>query len=573
MIVFEKIKWKNFLSTGNAPIEINLSENKTNLIIGTNGAGKSTILDALTFVLFNKPFRKINKPNLVNSVNNSDCLVEVEFKIGKKTYKVIRGIKPNIFEIWIDGKMMNQDSETSEQQKYLEQNILRLNYKSFTQIVILGSSTFVPFMQLTAANRRDIIEDLLDIKIFSTMNGILKDNHKSISDEIKSYEYSMGLLKQKSESQQKLIRELTELSDKSIQQKYEKINELKISSESIQREIDILNEELEISKKLLDDIKEPEKQIKKLEGYKSNFVNQLKKYSQLKEFFDNNDSCPTCGQHINDEFKKEKISKDEEKVKEISSALLKLEDKISEVEQELKNKNDALNVISSLMNSIQMKNYELSKNNSYVENIQKEIDEIKNNDSNIAKEKEILEDIAKEGLETAKTLKLHKKKKEEYEIISYLLKDTGIKSKIIKKYLPIFNQLINKYLQAMDFYVNFTLDENFNETIKSRYRDEFSYASFSEGEKMRIDLALLFTWREIAKIKNSINTNLLILDEVFDSSLDNAGTDDFLRIVRGVDNNTNVFIISHKGDILIDKFDVTYSFEKIKNFSKMKLFE
>jgi DNA repair exonuclease SbcCD ATPase subunit len=569
MIVFEKIKWKNFLSTGNAPIEINLSENKTNLIIGTNGAGKSTILDALTFVLFNKPFRKINKPNLINSVNNSDCLVEIHFKIGKRSYKVVRGIKPSVFEIWVDGKMMDQDSETSEQQKYLEQNILRLNFKSFTQIVVLGSSTFVPFMQLTAANRRDIIEDLLDIKIFSTMNSILKDNQKSILDEIRTQEHAIELLKQKSESQQKLIKEITELSDKSIQQKVDKIDELKIISENIQKDIDLLKEELDITNKLLEDIKDPEKQLKTLEGYKSNFVSQLKKYSQLKEFFDNNDSCPTCGQHIEDSFKSEKINKDEEKVKEITAALLKLEEKLDQVQNELNKKQQILRTGTDLFSTIQMKTYELNKNNSYIETIQKEIEDVKNNNNNIAKENLILADIVKKGMEVSASWKQLKKKKQEYEIISYLLKDTGIKSKIIKKYLPIFNQLINKYLQAMDFYVNFTLDENFNETIKSRYRDEFSYASFSEGEKMRIDLALLFTWREIAKIKNSINTNLLILDEVFDSSLDNAGTDDFLRIVRGVDNNTNVFIISHKGDILIDKFNVTYSFEKIKNFSKM----
>jgi DNA repair exonuclease SbcCD ATPase subunit len=569
MIVFEKIKWKNFLSTGNAPIEINLSENKTNLIIGTNGAGKSTILDALTFVLFNKPFRKINKPNLINSVNNSDCVVEINFNIGKRSYKVVRGIKPSVFEIWVDGKMMDQDSETSEQQKYLEQNILRLNFKSFTQIVVLGSSTFVPFMQLTAANRRDIIEDLLDIKIFSTMNSILKDNQKSILDEIRTQEYAIELLRQKSESQQKLIKELTELSDKSIQQKVDKVNELKLVSENIQKEIDFLQEELNVSNKLLEDIKDPDKQLKTLEGYKNNFVSQLKKYSQLREFFDNNDSCPTCGQHIDDNFKNEKISKDEEKVKEITSALLKLEDKLEQVQIELNNKKEILKTSTELFNTIQMKTYEFSKNNSYVETIQKEIEDIKNNNNNIAKENLVLADITKEGMVVSDSWKQLKKKKQEYEIISYLLKDTGIKSKIIKKYLPIFNQLINKYLQAMDFYVNFTLDENFNETIKSRHRDEFSYASFSEGEKMRIDLALLFTWREIAKIKNSINTNLLILDEVFDSSLDNAGTDDFLRIVRGVDNDTNIFIISHKGDILIDKFNVTYSFEKIKNFSKM----
>jgi DNA repair exonuclease SbcCD ATPase subunit len=573
MIIFEKIKWKNFLSTGNAFTEIDFLESKTTLIIGGNGAGKSTMLDALTFVLFNKPFRKVNKPNLINSINNSDCLVEIEFRIGRKKYKVIRGIKPNVFEIWIDGNMLNQDSANSDQQKYLEQNILRLNFKSFTQIVILGSSTFVPFMQLSAANRRDIIEDLLDIKIFSMMNTLLKDNYKSISDEIKSYEYGMELLKQKSESQQKLIKELTELSDKSIQQKIDKINEVKILLDDSQKKIDFLNEELEISKKLLKGIGNPEQQIKKLESYKNNFVSQIKKYSQLKDFFNNNDSCPTCGQHIEESFKTEKLTKDNAKVEEINLGLLKIDEKISEIYGEIENKNKILETINLLNSDISMKNYEISKNNSYIQEIQSEIEEIKNNDSNIKREKEILDDIAKQGIETVSVLKECKKKKEEYEIISYLLKDTGIKSKIIKKYLPIFNQLINKYLQAMDFYVNFTLDENFNETIKSRYRDEFSYASFSEGEKMRIDLALLFTWREVAKIKNSINTNLLILDEVFDSSLDNAGTDDFLRIVRGVDDSTNVFIISHKGDILIDKFHRTLSFEKVKNFSKMSRVE
>lgn len=573
MIVFKKIKWRNFLSTGNAFTEIDLMSNKTTLIIGVNGSGKSTVLDALTFGLFNKPYRKINKPNLVNSVNGSGCLVEIEFSIGKKNYKVIRGIKPSIFEIWVNGKMLDKDSDISDQQKYLEQNILRLNFKSFTQIVVLGSSTFVPFMQLPAAQRREIIEDLLDIKIFSTMNVILKDKYKSILDEIKNYEYSYEISKQKVISQQKLIQELTELSDKSIQQKKDKIEEIIKSNKEIQSSVYLLTDELKILNLMLEDLKDPDSQLAKLQGYKTNFYNQIKKYTNSKEFFEKNDSCPTCGQHISEEFKSSRISKDNTKLEEINKALLQLDNKLEDISKLVSNKNDILKTISHLNSEISIKNHEVNTNLHFIKEIELEVEDLKNNDVKIKTEKQNLQDIIEESLNTENSLKNYKKQKEEYEIITYLLKDTGIKSKIVKKYLPIFNQLINKYLQAMDFYVNFTLDENFDETIKSRHRDEFSYGSFSEGEKMRIDLALLFTWREIAKIKNSINTNILILDEVFDSSLDNNGTDDFLRILRGVDSNTNVFVISHKGDILIDKFERTLSFQKIKNFSKMKILE
>lgn len=573
MITFKKIRYKNFLSSGNSFTEIDFNTSKTTLIIGVNGAGKSTILDALTFVLFNKPFRKINKPNLINSINNSDCLVEIEFSIGKKQYKIVRGLKPNKFEIWIDNEMLNQESASLDQQKYLEQNILRLNFKSFTQIVILGSSTFVPFMQLPAAQRRDIIEDLLDIKIFSTMNVLLKENIKTLNDEIRSAEYSMEILKQKVDSQEKLIKELKEQSDNSIKQKEDQISDIQTKILEIENSKKLVLEELGISKAMLLDIKNPEEQLKKLETYKSKFISQISKIQKLKTFFEENNSCPTCGQDIDENFKENRIAKDQKQANEVKLALEKLEDKFEEVYKLIENKKQINDTIEELNNQISEKNHEIKALNFSLTNLTNDILNLRKSDTKISDETNSLKEILEQGKNNAIHLKKMKKKKEEYDIISYLLKDSGIKSKIIKKYLPIFNQLINKYLQSMDFYVNFTLDENFDETIKSRYRDEFSYGSFSEGEKMRIDLALLFTWREVAKIKNSINTNLLVLDEVFDSSLDNYGTDDFLRILRGVDSNTNVFVISHKGDILIDKFEKTLSFEKIKNFSKMKVIE
>jgi len=570
MILFKSISFKNFLSFGNNYTTINFTDASTTLIVGSNGAGKSTILDAITFVLFNKPFRKINKPSLVNSVNNSDCVVQIEFSVGKKEYKVIRGIKPNIFEIWIDDEMLNQDSATIDQQKYLEQTILRLNFKSFTQVVILGSSTFVPFMQLPAAQRRDIIEDLLDIKIFSTMNGILKDNNKSILDQIKEYEYKLELIKQKTEVQKKLIKELTELSDKSIQQKKTKIVELSDKIIELEKLRTSAEEILKALHQEISELGNPESQLKKLEQYQNNFNNQLKKFNQLNEFFSNNDSCPTCGQNIDNKFKVDKIEENKSQIEEVNSALIQVDDKINTIVNTITNKTKLLDKALKLSNNLSETNYKITNINNTIGDIKDEIEDIKTKDSSVDNEKKVLDIIVNEGIDVIEKLKALKKNREEYEIISYLLKDTGIKSKIIKKYLPIFNNLINKYLQEMDFFVNFMLNENFEETIKSRHRDDFSYGSFSEGEKMRIDLALLFTWREIAKIKNSVNTNLLLLDEVCDSSLDISGTDDFIRILRQFDKNINVFIISHKGDILLDKFEKTLFFEKVKNFSKVK---
>jgi DNA repair exonuclease SbcCD ATPase subunit len=570
MILFKSISFKNFLSFGNNYTTINFADASTTLIVGSNGAGKSTILDAITFVLFNKPFRKINKPSLVNSVNNSECVVQIEFSVGKKEYKIIRGIKPNIFEIWIDDEMLNQDSATIDQQKYLEQNILRLNFKSFTQVVILGSSTFVPFMQLPAAQRRDIIEDLLDIKIFSTMNGILKDNNKSILDQIKEYEYKLELIKQKTEVQKKLIKELTELSDKSIQQKKTKIVEFSNKIIELEKLRTSAEEILKALHQEISDLGTPELQLKKLEQYQNNFNNQLKKFNQLNEFFSNNNSCPTCGQNIDNKFKVDKIKENQSQIEEVNNALMQVDGKIDTIVNTITNKTKLLNKVTKLNTSVSETNYKITNINNTIGDIKDEIEDIETKDSSVDKEKKVLDIIVNEGIDVIEKLKVLKKNKEEYEIILYLLKDTGIKSKIIKKYLPIFNNLINKYLQEMDFFVNFMLNENFEETIKSRHRDDFSYGSFSEGEKMRIDLALLFTWREIAKIKNSVNTNLLLLDEVCDSSLDISGTDDFIRILRQFDKNINVFIISHKGDILLDKFEKTLFFEKVKNFSKVK---
>lgn len=571
MILFETISYKNFLAAGNTPIKLNLKSDSTTLIVGQNGAGKSTMIEAIVFALFNKSFRKVNKQQLINSINEKDCLVEVNFSIGKKQYKVIRGMKPNKFEIWIDGTMIDQVSSVHDQQKYLEQNILKLNYKSFTQIVILGSASFVPFMQLPAASRREIIEDLLDIRIFSTMNVIVKDRLKVANEEIKDNETNIKFLKEKAQMQQNHLQRLEKSARKTLDQKELKIVEIENNNTRLEKQIELIEINLNKLNEELLDASSTQSDIKKLEKQITTNTNLISRLEKEKTFFDSNDTCPKCTQPLSQSLKEHHISESNKVIQKSSDLLIDFKSQIENLTKDLE-------VISDKNQSIALNNWEIKSsyseiknNNNVIKEIRSEIDDIRNNTHDIDCERKKLTEIATEGMTIHKRTSSLKKDKSNYDMVTSLLKDTGIKSHIIKKYLPVMNQLITKYLKELDFYVNFTLDEEFNESIKSRHRDDFSYASFSEGEKMRIDLALMFTWRSIAKLKNSANTNLLILDEVFDSSLDVAGTDEFLRIIRGGQPDTNIFVISHKSEVLHDKFDRVLKFEKKKNFSKVEV--
>ena len=559
------MRWKNFLSTGNQFTEIQLDRNNTTLIIGENGAGKSTILDALCFGLFGKPFRNINKGQLLNTVNASSALVEVDFKIGTKSFKVIRGIKPNVFEIYINGKMYNQDANARDYQKYLEQQILKLNYRSFTQVVILGSSTFIPFMQLKSRHRREVVEEILDIQIFSLMNMLLKQKLKSIAEHQRDANYNIDLTTEKIDLQNKyiadvkknktkLITEKTTLmngNEEEVHSRYSKINELKKS-----------NEDLGFNTSQSD---ENTKKVQKLKGLDATLKEKRSAIKKYIDFFENNNDCPTCEQHIDETFKKNMITKKQTEYD-------KFDKGVEDLNEQLKLSEDLQIAINDYIKKIRENDAEIGKLSYSIKELEKfnttlqsEINELdsgelsKDDISKLSKLKKSLKSYQSQnqGLREEQTYA---------EAARAMLMDTGIKTKIIKQYLPIMNKLINTYLTAMEFYVNFTLNENFEETIKSRYRDDFTYASFSEGEKMRIDLALLFTWRAVAKMKNSTNTNLLILDEIFDSSLDSTGTDEFLKILNTLDGE-NVFVISHKQDVLVDKFRSTIRFEKVKNFS------
>tara|TARA_B100002019_G_scaffold82308_1_gene71078 strand:+ start:678 stop:2396 length:1719 start_codon:yes stop_codon:yes gene_type:complete len=571
MILFENISYKNFLAAGNTPIKLNLKNNSTTLIVGQNGAGKSTMIEAIVFALFNKSFRKVNKQQLVNSINEKDCVVEVDFSIGKKKYKVIRGMKPNKFEIWIDGKMLDQVSSVLDQQKYLEQNILKLNYKSFTQIVILGSASFVPFMQLPAGSRREIIEDLLDIRIFSTMNVILKDRLKVANEEIKENETAIKFLKEKAEMQQNHVHRLEKSARKTLDQKELKIVEIQEKNTNLEKVIDDIQSSLDKFTEELLDASGIQKDIKKIEKQITTNTNLITRLEKEKTFFDTNDKCPKCTQPLPQHLKEHHISESNKIIEKSSDSLTEFREQISKFNKDLQVIAENNQTVANYNWEVKSNLSEIKKNNSVIKEIQSEIDDIRNNTNDIDCEKKKLTEIATEGMTIHKRTSELKKDKSNYDMVTSLLKDTGIKSHIIRKYLPVMNQLINKYLKELDFYVNFTLDEEFNESIKSRHRDDFSYTSFSEGEKMRIDLALMFTWRSIAKLKNSANTNLLILDEVFDSSLDVAGTDEFLRIIRGGQPDTNIFVISHKSEVLHDKFDRVLRFEKKKNFSKVEV--
>ena len=565
MINFKYVRWKNFLSTGNQFIEIQLDKNPTTLIIGENGAGKSTILDALCFGLFGKPFRTISKNQLVNSVNNSSTSVEVEFTIGTRHYKVIRNIKPNKFEIYQNDKLMSLEANVRDYQKILEQQILKLNYRSFTQVVILGSSTFVPFMQLRSTHRREVVEEILDIQIFSTMNVLLKQKMKSIVEELREIEYQYDIISEKISLQENYIDDIQKNKDDIIKEKESSFNTNKYHIKEKTEEIESLEGD---SKLLADDLIGEEQNKEKRSKLKDISVTLNDKFDRNRKmifFLKDNDDCPTCKQHIDETFKSETIKEKNEQQKELSKGLTKLHDQLERLDtyvdthraaRKFIRENDIeIAKLKSSVTELEKFNAKLQQeiniltSGTVSEDDTKKLDRYKRDEIKIERQKSDLKD-----------------EKSYLDAIKVILQDTGIKTKIIKQYLPVMNNLINKYLTSMEFYVNFTLNENFEETIKSRYRDEFTYSSFSEGEKMRIDLSLLFTWRAIAKMKNSANTNLLILDEIFDSSLDGTGTDEFLKILNTL-GDENVFVISHKQDVLADKFKSTIKFEKVKNFS------
>jgi DNA repair exonuclease SbcCD ATPase subunit len=566
MILFQKIRWKNILSTGNQYVEVNLNKDQTTLIIGSNGAGKSTILDALTFVLYGKSFRKINKNQLINTVNERGAVVEIEFSVNSTEWKVIRGIKPNIFEIYRDGILLDQSHSVIDQQKWLEQNVLKMNYRSFTQIIILGSSSFVPFMQLPSSSRREVVEELLDIKIFSSMNSLIKDRIRSCKEEVRTFELTKTSVKEKISMQEHFIEEIEcrgnaniDLNMKKIDNLLDEENEYDLNNESLNYKMETLQEQVS-------DVTGATDKLRKLGNLKGKISQKVSTITTEHKFFTENKVCPTCTQYIEEEFRINKIEDAQNKAKELQSGYLELEKAINEEEEKER-------LLISLNKEITTLTHGISKNNTKIAGCQRQIRDLESEVQTITDQLEnrntehnLLAEL-KEKLKNTYDKLVEKREDIFYLDFTYsLLKDGGVKSKIIKKYLPLINQQVNKYLQMMDFYINFKLNEEFNETIQSPIHEDFSYSSFSEGEKMRIDLALLFTWREVARFKNSVNTNLLIMDEVFDSSLDSMGTDEFLKIIRFVIKEANIFVISHKGG-LEDKFQSVIKYKKVKGFS------
>ena len=568
MIVFETIAWKNFLSTGDQWTDIQLDDAGATLIVGSNGAGKSTMLDALCFALFNKPFRKISKSQLVNSINEKGTKVQVTFSIGRDEYRVFRAIKPNIFELFKNNKLVDQDAATKDTQKYLEQSILKLNYKSFTQVVILGSSTFVPFMQLTAPNRREVIEDLLDIKIFSHMNTILKDRYKVAYQQSKDCSNLLSIAEERLKSQEKLIKSLREVNSVRRQEKEDKVVQNKAMIDDIEQSQSQRRSNLSELDKQLIDTESHQYILSDLKSKTADLKSEMKRVSKEMKFLKSHDTCPTCTQTISTQFKEGKIESLTTSGVDYAKKLKKEQKAIEDVVSILDEANMLSMKAHELRTEISQFDRDLVRLDSENLSIEKELSNLVAAPK-IEKEEHILKTLIDDFEDTKIDCGKVAQKIDEYHTVRTLLQDSGIKSRIIKKYVPIFNQLINKYLHSMDFFVNFTLDEEFNEEIKSRFRDDFCYASFSEGEKQKIDLALLFTWREVARMKNSAATNLLILDEVFDSSLDADSTNALLSILGTLGNNTNIFVISHKGDILIEKFHRTLRFEKINDFSKL----
>jgi len=568
MITFQKIRWKNFLSTGDQFSEIDFQQNATNLIVGTNGTGKSTVLDALTFSLFNKPFRKINKSQLVNATNEKDTCVEVEFDINGRQYLVRRCMKPNLFEIEVDGQKMHKQADDRAMQKILEENILKVNYKSFTQIVILGSSAFVPFMQLSGSNRREVIEDLLDIKIFSSMSNLIKEKIRSVKEELKVLQLKKESLNDKLKMQENFIEELENRSHKNIDERKVKINTLLEESDEYVKENVLTQKQVDKLTKKQEEVTGATEKLRDLGGLKGKISNKVSTITKEHKFFSDNTVCPTCTQPIKEEFRINKINDAQTKAKELQSGYKKLEKAIKNEEKREHHFTQLSKEITKLTHGISKNNTKISGCQRQIRDLESEVQTITEQLANRNTEHEKLATF-KENLKTTYTEVSNKKDTTNYYDYSYgLLKDGGVKSGIIKKYLPLINQQVNRYLQMMDFYISFTLDEEFSETVQSPIHEDFSYSSFSEGEKMRIDLALLFTWREVARMKNSVNTNLLIMDEIFDSSLDGSGTFEFLKIIKYVIQDANVFVISHKNG-MEDRFDNVLKFEKVKGFSRI----
>jgi DNA repair exonuclease SbcCD ATPase subunit len=571
MIVFKNLRWKNFLSTGNKWTEINLNKISSTLIVGHNGSGKSTMLDALSFALFGKPHRNINKPQLVNSINNKDCIVEVNFTIGKYEYKVVRGIKPGIFEIWRNDQLLNQSSHAKEYQKILEQNLLKLNHKSFHQIVVLGSSSFIPFMQLPAQHRRDVIEDLLDINIFSKMNILIKEKNAILKENLKELNYKLDIVKNKIESQKKYIRDITQINTDEINDKEEKIKEV----QEIIKDLQLSNSELssfiqEYTEKCSTALKTANDKKQIILSDKATASSSIKNIVINSKFYKENDNCPTCTQAIEPNFKQGKIDS-------LKTEAVDIKKKMDQLQVHAEEITENLDKWTKVHEEIREKQSTLHSNNQNIEIYQNQISEYNNDISRLTSREGDLSTANSDLLEMRTKMEGYMESRFELNeqhsynsVMSEMLKDTGIKTKVIKQYIPVINKLVNQYLQVLDFFVHFNLDESFQETIRSRHRDAFSYDSFSEGEKQRIDLALLFTWRQIAKMKNSVATNLLILDETFDSSLDHDGVDNLMKILHTLDDDTNVFVISHKGEILDGKFKEKLEFYKDKNFSKVK---
>ena len=569
MIIFEKIRWKNFLSTGNVFSEIDLTSQRTNLIVGSNGAGKSTILDALTFSLFGKPFRKISKSMLVNSINEKDCVAEITFTIGKNDYRVVRGIKPTKLEIYCNGVLWDKESSVNEQQKNFENSVLKMNFKSFTQIVVLGSSTFVPFMKLSIPQRREIIEDILDIQVFSTMNVLLKDRVKENNIEVREIDYQIDLLKDKIELQKQHMLALEKINKEEIDRKRTKIEEYKKSETEKNDSIESLTKEIFNLNKEMKDYQKSNSNLQKLNTYLIKLQSKLKSCKKDHKFFEKNHVCPTCTQQLSDEFRENKLEESQSEINKMDTGIEDLESAIVDEQNKLQKFTELSTEVNNRNATLSQLNFQLTSIRKEVNSIEEEIKELEGSNPDKKAEYSKLEKLVKEKKDFSKQHASLKKDRDVLTTASHLLKDNGIKTRIIKTYLPTMNKLINDFLQRMEFYVNFTLDENFEEIIKSRYRDVFSYDSVSEGEKARIDIALLLTWRSIAKLKNSVDTNLLILDEIFDGSLDQSGTSDLGWILRNFDESTKVYVISHKQG-MDDKFDRTITAEKEKNFSIIK---
>ena len=568
MLIFKKLRYKNFLSSGDTFTEINFLANNTNLIIGSNGAGKSTILDALTFVLFNKPFRKINKPQLVNSVNEKNCLVEIEFSANNRDYLVRRGIKPNVFDIEVDGKLLDKRGDDRDNQITLEENILKVNYKSFTQIVILGSSTFVPFMQLTAANRRDVIEDLLDIRVFSSMSTITKERVRALRDEIKILELKKSTLKEKAEMQKNFIDDITKRGESNIADKQEAAKKLMFEQVALSDEVAAKIAELEELNKELEEFTGATEKLKKLGSFKGKIQQKIATLTKNHKFFTENATCPTCTQDITDELKEAKVSELNKEGKELKKGFAEIEEAMAEEEAREKKFTELSRSVLEANKVVSHNNVKVNGYSEQIRSIEDDIASIRDRIENQTEEKEKLKDFIQKLRLVIDEVSIKKSEMEKHKFIADLLKDGGVKTNIIRKYIPLINKHVNKYLHMIEFYINFNLDEEFNETVVSPIHEKFSYSSFSEGEKMRIDLSLLFTWREVARVRNSVNTNLLIMDEVFDSSLDGFGTEEFLKIIRYVVKDANIFIISHKSE-LHERFDSVLRFEKERGFSKL----